>query len=75
MKVIRPVGKLAVLMCLVLNLEPAQLLSDKSLLLSQGYMALGPIQPLRIGIELTTLAKADCNRSVYEFSSSFILDK
>ena len=36
--------------------------SDKSLLLSQGYIALGPIQPLRIGIELT-LAKADCNIS------------
>ena len=34
--------------------------SDKSLLLSQGYIALGPIQPLEIRIELT-LAKADCN--------------
>ena len=35
--------------------------SDKSLLLSQGYIALGPIQPLRISRELT-LAKADCKR-------------
>ena len=33
--------------------------SDKSLLLSQGYIALGPIQPLRISIE-QTFAKADC---------------
>ena len=76
-----PTGKLAVLMCLVLNLfwlcstTFAFESSDKSLLLSQGYIALGPIQPLEIRIELT-LAKANCNSNgVYELTSSFMLNK